>query len=193
MQKIVEGYFDLLKIVITLCLITMVVLVFGNVVLRYVFNTGFTKGEELSRWCFVWLTFFGAIIGMREHAHLGVDLVVKHLPIAGKKLCLVVGHLLMLGATWLFLQGSWQQTAINLGNHAPATGLSVGLFYGVGVVFGISTVLILLYELYHVLFGKVTEQELIGIKSSEDEAELEEFKKELEEREHAATSANKAD
>ena len=37
----------------------MVVLVFGNVVLRYAFNSGLTMSEEVSRWLFVWLTFMG--------------------------------------------------------------------------------------------------------------------------------------
>ena len=44
----------------------MVVLVFGNVVMRYVFNSGITLSEELSRWLFVWLTFLGAVIAMHE-------------------------------------------------------------------------------------------------------------------------------
>jgi hypothetical protein len=46
--------------VIAACLAAMVVLVFGNVVLRYGFNSGIAVSEELSRWLFVWLTFMGA-------------------------------------------------------------------------------------------------------------------------------------
>ncbi len=45
----------------------MAVLVFGNVVLRYGFNSGITASEELSRWLFVWMTFLGAIVAMRRH------------------------------------------------------------------------------------------------------------------------------
>ena len=179
MQRIVEGYFGLLKILIVLCLAVMVVLVFGNVVLRYGFNSGITVSEELSRWCFVWLTFLGAILGMHEHTHLGVDLVIKHLPALGKRICLILGHLLMLYATWLFLQGSWQQTLINLRVGAPATGLSMGLFYGVGIIFGVPTGLILLYELVHAISGQVTEVELVGIRQTEDDTELEDLQQEL--------------
>ena len=126
MSKIVEGYFDLLKLLTVLCLALMVVLVFGNVVLRYGFNTGITVSEELSRWVFVYVTFLGAIVAMREHAHLGVDSLVKRLPPSGKKICLVVSQLLMLFATWLFLQGSWVQTNINLRNAAPVSGHAGG-------------------------------------------------------------------
>ena len=58
----------------------MVVLVFGNVVLRYAFNSGITVSEELSRWLFVWLTFLGAIVALKEHGHLGTDMLVGRLP-----------------------------------------------------------------------------------------------------------------
>jgi TRAP-type transport system small permease protein len=179
MKTIVEMYFHLLKIIIALCLAVMVVLVFGNVVLRYGFNLGITVSEEVSRWLFVWLTFLGAIVAMREHGHLGVDMLVKRLPAAGKKICLIVSQLLMLYVTWLLLQGSWQQTLINLDVQAPATGLSVALFYGVGLVFGVSAGAIILYDLYRVLTGKISEEELVMVKESEEQEELEALQQEL--------------
>jgi TRAP-type C4-dicarboxylate transport system permease small subunit len=61
-QKIVDGYFLLLKSIIVLCLALMVILVFGNVVLRYALNTGITISEEVSRFLFVWLTFVAAAL-----------------------------------------------------------------------------------------------------------------------------------
>jgi TRAP-type C4-dicarboxylate transport system permease small subunit len=179
MKKIVEGYFHLLKILIVICLALMVILVFGNVVLRYGFNLGITVSEEVSRWLFVWLTFLGAIVAMREHGHLGVDTLVKRLPPIGKKICLIVSQVLILYAIWLFLQGSWQQTVINLGVTAPASGLSMGWFYGVGLVFSVSAGLIVLYDLYRVLSGKVSDEELVMVKESEEQEELEELQKEL--------------
>ena len=57
MTRIVHAYFTLLKAVIVICLAAMVVMVFSNVVLRFIFNSGIPVSEELSRWSFVWLTF----------------------------------------------------------------------------------------------------------------------------------------
>jgi TRAP-type C4-dicarboxylate transport system permease small subunit len=179
MSRIVDGYFQLLKIAIVLCLALMVVLVFGNVVLRYAFNLGITVSEEVSRFLFVWLTFLGAIIAFRERGHLGVDMVVSRLPAVGKKACLIVSQVLMLYVTWLFLQGSWQQTMINLGVKSPSAGISMGLFYGVGIVFSVSAGLILLHDLYRVLTGKMSEDELVMVKESEEQEELEGLQKEL--------------
>ena len=168
-MQAVEWYFRALKFFIVACLAIMVVLVFGNVVLRYAFNTGITISEELSRWLFVWLTFVGAIIALRDHSHLGMDSVVSKLPTAGKKACFILSNLLILYALWLFLQGSWQQTLINIDNKAPATGLSQGYFYyGVGIFFCVSAAVLVLRNLYQVLTGKLADEDLIQIKESED-------------------------
>lgn len=179
MHKAVEAYFHVLKIAMVLCLAGMVVLVFGNVVLRYGFNSGITISEEVSRLFFLYLTFLGAIVAMREHLHLGVDSLVKRLPVAGKKLCLAVSQVLMLFATWLLLQGSWTQSMINLNVKMPVTGISTAFVYGVGIVFSVSAGLILLYDLYRTVTGQVSEEELVMVKESEEAAEFEQLQKEL--------------
>jgi TRAP-type C4-dicarboxylate transport system permease small subunit len=182
MTRIVDAYFGLLKVLIALFLAIMVVLVFGNVVLRYAFNSGITVSEEVSRWLFVWLTFLGAIVALREHGHLGVDSLVKRLPTWGKKAALITSQILMLYATWLLLVGSWDQTMINWDVAAPASGLSTGLFYGVGIVFAISSGFILLADLYRVVTGRLSEDELVMVKESEEQEELESLQRELKER-----------
>src|SRR3954452_6120995 len=168
MDRILDLYCTLLKAVIALCLAVMVVLVFGNVVLRYGFNSGITTSEELSRWLLVWLTFLGAIVAVREHAHLGVDSLVRKLGPTGKRICFVINYCLMLYADWLLLTGSWRQTLINIDDRAPATGLSLGIFYLVGVVFGVSAGVMLLYDLFKVVSGQAGEADLVAVRESEE-------------------------
>jgi TRAP-type C4-dicarboxylate transport system permease small subunit len=189
MTRIIDGYFWLLKLLIAVFLAIMVVLVFGNVVLRYAFNSGITVSEELARWLFVWLTFLGAIIALREHGHLGVDSLVRRLPVAAKKACFIVSQLLMLLVTWLLLIGSWEQTMINWSVTAPASGLSVGWFYGVGIVFALSTGAILIAELAGALTGRLSEEDLVLVKDSEEQEEFEEIQRQLRERELAEMEA----
>jgi TRAP-type C4-dicarboxylate transport system permease small subunit len=173
MSQIVDGGFRLLRVFIALCLMGMVVLVFGNVVLRYAFNSGISVSEELSRWLFVWLVFVGAVVALRDHAHLGMDSVVSRLPAWGKKACFLLSNLLMLGCVWLFFTGTWQQTVINLGNMAPATGLSSGYFYySVGLVFSVGAAGLLLRNLWGALTGKLAEKDLIQVRESEDKVEI---------------------
>ncbi len=189
MARVVEGYFTLLKVLIALFLAIMVVLVFGNVVLRYAFNSGITVSEEVSRWLFVWLTFLGAIVAMREHGHLGVDSLVKRLPSWGKRACLLTSQVLMLFVTWLLLRGSVEQTIINWDVTAPASGLSTAWFYSAGIVFGVSTGIILLHDLYRTATGKLSDAELIMVKESEEQEQFEELQRELAERDRAAAAA----
>jgi TRAP-type C4-dicarboxylate transport system permease small subunit len=184
MMRVVDGFFGLMRLFIVACLAGMVVLVFGNVVLRYGFNSGITVSEELSRWLFVWLTFVGAALAMRDHAHLGMDSIVSRLPPAGKKACFVVSNVLMLGCVYLFFTGTWQQTLINIENKAPATGLSTGLFYGVGLFFCVVTAGLLIRNLYLVFSGHAKESDLVQVRESEDKVAMHE----LEELEPSATT-----
>jgi TRAP-type C4-dicarboxylate transport system permease small subunit len=180
MKRLIDGYFRMLGLLMVLCLAGMVVLVFGNVVLRYGLNSGITSSEEVSRWLFVWLVFLGAIVALRERQHLGVEILVRRLPVAGQKLCLIVSQLLMLGTLWLFFSGSWEQTKINLHVEAPATGWSMAIVYVVGIVFSVSAAAIVLWDLFRVLSGRMRDEELIMVTESEEKAELDNLKRELE-------------
>ncbi|WP_066343418.1 TRAP transporter small permease [Azohydromonas lata] len=185
MKRMIDGYCRLLEWLIALALAVMVVLVFGNVVLRYAFNSGITVSEEVSRWLFVWLTFMGAVVALRDRGHLGSDMLVSRLSPMGKKVCLIVGQVLMLYICWLLLQGSLQQAQINADVQAPVTGASVAIFYAAGVLFAVSAGVILLDDLWRVLNGQMTDEELVMVKESEEQAELEALQAELK-REEAA-------
>ena len=78
--RVEAAFFRFLEWLMVFLLAAMVVMVFGNVVLRYGFNSGIDVSEEMSRYFFVWLTYIGAMVAMREGGHLGVDTLVKHLP-----------------------------------------------------------------------------------------------------------------
>jgi len=155
MSRLIELYFTLLKWFVVLCLAGMVVLVFGNVILRYFFNSGITESEEFSRWLFVWTVFVGAIIVLRENGHLGIDFIVNSFPRPLRIAALTLSHLLMIYATWLIIAGSWVQVQVNMNTFAPATGLSQALFFGVGLIFGVSSGAILISRLVLILTGKM--------------------------------------
>ena len=179
MKRIIAHFTRLLDWVIAGFLAIMVVLVFGNVVLRYGFNSGITVSEEVSRWLFIWVTFLGAIVAIKERAHLGSDMFVSRLPVWGKKICLVLGHLLMLYLCWLFFAGSLDQARINWDVKAPATGISVAVFYSAGIVFSVCAAVLLIFELVLALSGRLSEDELVMVTESEEQAELKSLQTEL--------------
>ena len=167
-SALIDRLCRLFSAVMVLFLAAMVLMVFGNVVLRYGFNSGITVSEELSRWLFVWMTFLGALVALRSHHHLGTDSLVDRLPVAGKKVCLGLAHLLMLYLCWLMFSGSLQQTKINLGTTSAVMEVSMAWFYGAGVFFSVFAFLFILDDFRRLLTGRLKDSELVGVVESDD-------------------------
>lgn len=191
MQRLIDSYCRLLESLIALALAAMVVLVFGNVVLRYGFDSGITLSEEMSRWAFVWLTFLGAVVALNDRGHLGSDMLVSRLPVLGKKICLVLGQLLMLYLTWLMFSGAWVQARLNWDVQAPVSGAPVAILYSSGVVFAVSAAVLIVRDMWLVLSGQLRDDELVMVKESEEQGELEALQVELA-REAAGPATNGA-
>ena len=162
----------LMEVLIAAGLAVMVVLVFGNVVLRYGFNSGITVSEELSRWIFVWITLLGAVVALREHGHLGVDMAVNLLPAWGKKACLVLSHVIMLGLVAVLFKGGWEQVAINWDSAAPSTGLSLAWVHIPALVFAVCAGALLLLDLFKIVTGRVADDQLVMVQESEEAGQL---------------------
>ena len=158
----------------------MVVMVFGNVVMRYGFNSSILISDEMSRYCFIWLIYIGSMVAMREGGHLGVDTLVKHLPVGGKKFCLFLSESLMLLCNGLFFLGTWKMHDLQVTNVSPVVGISMIWIYGVGYVVSVVMGIINLDVLYRLLTGKISEQDLVQIVETEGladaEKQLREFK-----------------
>ncbi|MDQ8022800.1 MAG: TRAP transporter small permease [Moraxellaceae bacterium] len=58
----------------------MVVLVFAQVVARYVFNSSFDWADELSRLAFVWSVFLAIAMAVRERLHIGMEILTSRIP-----------------------------------------------------------------------------------------------------------------
>lgn len=167
-QKFINQYCRALSVLMALSLVLMVVMVFGNVVMRYGFNSGLTLSEELSRWLFVWMTFMGGVVALNDRAHLGTDSLVSRLPVLGKKICLALSLALMLYIVWLIFKGSLEQTKINWESTSAVMETSMGYFYASGVVFAVLGAPVLILHAWRLLSGQMSDDELVGIRESED-------------------------
>lgn len=151
MRKLIGGAERLVEWLMALALAIMVVLVFGNVVLRYAFSTGIAWAEEISRLMFVWMIFLGAILALRQHAHIGVEILQNKLPPAARRTCAVISHLLMLYGLWLFFSGSWTQTMIGLDTKSTVLGYPTALMASSGMLCAATMMLILVINLWRIV------------------------------------------
>lgn len=162
-----RGIYRLLDHLLVIGLAVMVLMVLGNVVLRYLFDSGLEFSEEVSRFVFVWLTFIGAVVALKEGLHLGMDTVVKRLSHRGRLVCFWISHLLMLWCCVLLWMGSWEQAKVNLTNLAPVSRLPVAAIYGVGLFAAAFMGFIILQSMWRSFKGQLSDDELISIQDSE--------------------------
>jgi gluconokinase len=105
----------------------MVAAVFGNVVLRYAFGTGWAGAEELSRLAFVWLGFVVVSSSMRLGEFMLFNMIRDRFPQVARRLVDSASWLLVAGASVLAALGAWQQVQYGWGNHSTVVGYPVVL------------------------------------------------------------------
>ena len=94
--------------IISLMLLAMTGLTFLQVVMRYVFNSGFTWALELTTVFFAIMIFVGVSYGVRVGSHIGVDALVKLLPAGKRKAVALLAVALSLVYVGFILTGSMQ-------------------------------------------------------------------------------------
>ena len=168
LNRWIDLYCRALGALMVLCLTLMVLMVFTNVVLRYAFNSGINVSEELSRWLFVWMTFMGAVVALRQRGHLGTDMLVGRLSPAGKRLAMGATLLLMLLCMGLIFKGTYEQFLVNKDSLSPVMEASMGWFYACGMAFAVLGAPILLQNLYRLVTGQLDDANLMLMRESEE-------------------------
>lgn len=147
-KKAGDALYGVLTVLMALSLITMLILVFGNVVMRYVFNSGIMISEEVARMTFVWLIFIGSVLAFRAKQHLAVNMLVVRLPVKQQKIIHVLRQLLILAVLWLLIDGGWAQTIIGLSTVTPVAGVPIAVFSGAVWFCATAMALMVLADLY---------------------------------------------
>ena len=168
MSRIFDFTCKTIEYMIAACMAGMVVLVFGNVMLRYGFNSGITLSEELSRWLFVWMTFLGAIVALRKHEHLGTDMLIGRLGPKGKKICMGISQLLMMLICVLLFKGAYEQAVINWTSTSAVMEASLSWVYFPGIIFAVLGGLMIAMDFLQLLSGQTQESSLTMFQESEE-------------------------
>lgn len=141
-------------------LMTMLILLGGNVVLRYGFASGIEVSEELSRYLFVWLTFIGAYVVARDYQHLNVDSGVVRLGAKGRRWCMALSDIVVLVCCVVLFDGAWRQAGVDATNHSPVAGIPLVWVYGIGLFAALGIGVETAIRLYRNMTGQITDSEL---------------------------------
>ncbi|MCC6868777.1 MAG: TRAP transporter small permease [Burkholderiales bacterium] len=135
-QLVVRAF----EVLIVVCLAVMGILVFGNVILRYAFNSGIAVSEELSRLLFVWLIFLGSVLASAQRIHIGFDTLLHRVGPRWRRALVTFNASLILVGCVIFIVGGWSQVQVNLANSYPVLGISYAWLYAVALVFGVALI-----------------------------------------------------
>lgn len=161
MKKLTHWYFKALEAVMVLCLAAMCLMVFGNVILRHFFNSGLNVAEELSRFMFIWLTFLGAIVALREGEHLGVDILVSRMHGRMRFIAVLLGQALVLLCCAVLLWGLLMQHELNVANVGLVTGISMSIVYSAAYLCAASIGLMTAINIFRLLTGRMSPSDLL--------------------------------
>ncbi|MCU0956795.1 MAG: TRAP transporter small permease [Hydrogenophaga sp.] len=136
-----------------LCMTGMVLAVFGNVLLRYFWGTGWVVSEELSRLLFIWLVCLSATLAFGEGKHLGFDLITARLSGAKATVLRWLSRLLMALALWYLVRGSWEQVLVGMDSRSPVMNYPLALAAAGTLVMGVCMAVLLLLQGWQELRG----------------------------------------
>lgn len=117
----IQGFLDRFEeIFMAAALAFMTVLTFIQVVLRYIFGTGWVWSLEATTYTFAWLVLIGMSYCVRERAHIAVDLLVTKLPAVTRRIVMLAAIGLCVVYCLLMIYGGavFVDRLMTLGNNA---------------------------------------------------------------------------
>lgn len=165
MEEKRKGFFYILNKTEEVCLVIMfalmVLAIFLQIIMRFVFNNSLSWSEELGKFIFVWISWLGISIGQRKNEHIKITMVVDKLSPKYQNIIEIVANfilLVILAVTiyYAILLVQFQQNV----NYA---GIKISSSWGyLSLVLGCSfmglRILGRIYENFRMLIGKDIEE-----------------------------------
>jgi C4-dicarboxylate transporter DctQ subunit len=112
-------------------LLLSVVVLFINVLLRYLFHAATSWAEEAIRYTIIWITFVGSSLCARKSSHVGIDIFAEALAPRWKKIVLFCSQITPALFTALCAVFSWQifMMVLRTGQRSPAMLMPMAIVY----------------------------------------------------------------
>ncbi len=122
--------------VMTVLFYSITILITLQVILRFVFSTGFSWGEEVARFLFVWLMNFAISYATRNQRHIKITFLINMFDEKVRKIFLMISDLVFLIFSSLIFLAAIRvcQSAIKYADMAVTIEVSLNIVYGAGVV-----------------------------------------------------------
>lgn len=126
-------------LVVTVCIVVLL-----QVGMRYLFSYPNPWSEEVSRFCFIWMSLLGASLAVERRTHFGFDQIIGGLALRAKRFVEVFAGAVVLIFALLLITTGVALIALTMGERSPALNLPVALVYASVPVAGVLMVVHLL-------------------------------------------------
>ncbi len=103
-------------------MIAFTVVLFIQVIMRYVFNNSLSWSEELARYIFIWMVFIGISYGAKQMKHLKIDVFLSVFPKKVRPYLVIFADVVVLALSAVIVYSAWitVQNYIKIGVKSPA-------------------------------------------------------------------------
>ena len=129
MSRIVASVIRMVRWALVSIFSLMIAVTFAQVIFRYVLRSPLPWSEELARYCFVWIVFLGATLGLERGVHIGVDILTILLPGRVQRWLAAINEVLILAFVLLIILASISVVDANRLQFSPALGLQMAKVY----------------------------------------------------------------
>ncbi len=162
MKSGIIAFFNLVHIglvyVAKVMMIAMVLIIFSNVVLRYVFNSGLMWSEEVALLLAVWFIFIAMSLGVKQKLHINIALFPEsRQPPWLRKVFSLLASLAVLTVALTMLIHGWKLVGFTMQSIMPATQWPAGLLYAILPV----SAVIMIYESLMDILGVDTRDQAV--------------------------------
>ena len=130
MRTLLDGYYRLLKLLLTVLMASLVVPVAMQILSRY---TGviprFIWTEEIARFCFVWIILIGSMIAVRDWSHFDIDLLPRSADPTVELVLTLIAHAAVLTVAVTFLWYGWDFAVLGSRQQSEISGLPMLSIY----------------------------------------------------------------
>ncbi|MEP3427334.1 MAG: TRAP transporter small permease [Roseibium sp.] len=109
----------------------MVIVVFLQIVSRYVFSLPLAWSEEVARLLFICIVFIGAAVLARQEGHLAVTVLIDQLPKRIRRVANAFSALVGLICAYYLVRGGWSTLLREWDQRTPGLQFPMGVIYAV--------------------------------------------------------------
>ncbi|XVH03252.1 TRAP transporter small permease [Eubacteriales bacterium KG126] len=95
-----NNFLNILNKTEEICLVIMfalmVIAIFLQIIMRFVFNNSLSWSEELGKFIFVWISWLGISIGQRKNEHIKITMIINKLPLKLQNFIEIIANMILI-------------------------------------------------------------------------------------------------